>query len=291
MLLSEKLPWRMMLRGTSLKLFAPSPFQMPPSPERGLGRGRGAENFRDVLRSIVLQGRFLDRGHFRSFFVAQKGAKDNRGKPVVAAVLRAIEAAEPRMFLLENVPGLVEDHKPFFDWIIKRLSELRSNRYEVIWDFMDTKDHGVAQSRKRVIILGFDKRHYDGNFRWPQTAMYQLQNYLTLVEKIKQKGGKVGLTSQPWVGDLQASKSFGPNLAFGYVPCITSSRAKGGGFYLFSHGRWHGNFVCLSNQRGRIFSRKAPTPSPRRHLSKKVHTFADSPSAKSGKCKFCRPQP
>ena len=37
--------------------------------------------------------------------------------------------------------------------------------------------------------------------------------------------GKIGVDSQPWIGDLDANPAFGPGLCYGISPCITRTRA------------------------------------------------------------------
>jgi hypothetical protein len=50
--------------------------------------------------------------------------EDIRGKPVVAGVLGYIKEKQPSCFVLENVTGLVHQHRHFFNWIIKQLSDM-----------------------------------------------------------------------------------------------------------------------------------------------------------------------
>jgi hypothetical protein len=50
--------------------------------------------------------------------------EDIRGKPVVAGGLGYIKEKQPSCFVLENVTGLVHQHRHFFNWIIKQLSDM-----------------------------------------------------------------------------------------------------------------------------------------------------------------------
>ena len=193
---------------------------------------------------------------------AKKGSRDSRSKAIIRAILAYITEKLPRAFCLENVSGLVDEHREFFDWVLKRLKEIQDGYYEVIWSFVDTKLSGIPQSRKRVLIVGISQKHKVHNFEWPEavemsdleefldpvdkkqlknpclpTAEYQLRNYVTLLEKIKERSDGVWKRTNPWVGDLQASETFGPLLMHNMVPCITRARAGGGGFYLFNRGR------------------------------------------------------
>ena len=70
-------------------------------------------------------------------------------------IMRALQAKAPKMFFLENVPGLVKhDNGATF---ARMLELLRSAGYDVEWHLVCAADHGLPQARKRVYILG--KRH------------------------------------------------------------------------------------------------------------------------------------
>lgn len=64
---------------------------------------------------------------------------------------RVLELFRPRWFVAENVPGLfsVNNGKDF--WSV--ISDLDSLGYCVAWTVLDSKNFGVAQQRKRVIII------------------------------------------------------------------------------------------------------------------------------------------
>ena len=65
---------------------------------------------------------------------------------------RLLEQGRPRVFLIENVPGLLSSHGGRdFHVIIRALAELG---YGVGWRVLNSKDFGVPQSRQRVFIVG-----------------------------------------------------------------------------------------------------------------------------------------
>ena len=79
-------------------------------------------------------------------------------------VERILKAKKPYGFLLENVEGLIKHDLEkkgdkigrTFKTILKKLEDLG---YKVEWKLLDSKDFGVAQSRKRVYITGtLDKK-------------------------------------------------------------------------------------------------------------------------------------
>lgn len=71
-------------------------------------------------------------------------------------VARIIESKRPKAFMLENVQGLVtHDKGNTLSTILEVLSELD---YDVQYRLINSADFGVPQMRKRIYIVGFDKR-------------------------------------------------------------------------------------------------------------------------------------
>lgn len=75
------------------------------------------------------------------------GFDDARGT-LFFEIARVVREVRPKYLLLENVPGLLtHDKGRTYTAILRTLSELG---YYVEWQVLDSKDFGVAQSRKRV---------------------------------------------------------------------------------------------------------------------------------------------
>ncbi|MPW26436.1 DNA (cytosine-5-)-methyltransferase [Alkalibaculum sp. M08DMB] len=82
------------------------------------------------------------------------GFTDTRGT-LFFEIERIIMNKKPYGFLLENVEGLVNHNKgKTLEVIIDKLERLD---YEVSWKLLDSKYFGMAQSRKRVYIVGTKK--------------------------------------------------------------------------------------------------------------------------------------
>ncbi len=81
-------------------------------------------------------------------------------------VLRILRYHLPKMFLLENVTGLltIQGGKTF--QII--LSELEKSGYNVFYDVLDAQNFGLPQRRKRVVIVGFRNDLGINSFAFPQ---------------------------------------------------------------------------------------------------------------------------
>ena len=83
-------------------------------------------------------------------------------------VLRILKYHMPKMFLLENVQGLLTTQNgETFKIILNCLSEAG---YDVYHELMNAKDFGLPQTRKRVIIVGFRKDLNIKDFEFPKSA-------------------------------------------------------------------------------------------------------------------------
>jgi DNA (cytosine-5)-methyltransferase 1 len=89
----------------------------------------------------------------QSFSIAghRKGFLDTRGT-LFFDIARIIKAKKPGYLLLENVKGLLSHDKGrTFATIISTLTKLG---YDLQWQVVNSKDHGVPQARERLIIVG-----------------------------------------------------------------------------------------------------------------------------------------
>lgn len=81
-------------------------------------------------------------------------------------VLRILKYHMPEAFLLENVPGLLTiQHGETFKIIIGALKEAGYQVYDTV---LEAADFGLAQSRKRVIIVGFRNDIDASSFKFPK---------------------------------------------------------------------------------------------------------------------------
>jgi DNA (cytosine-5)-methyltransferase 1 len=90
----------------------------------------------------------------QSFSVAGKrrGFADPRGT-LFFEIARVVKAKRPAYLLLENVPGLLShDSGKTFAAILQTLCDLG---YSLEWQVLNSKNFGVAQSRRRVYIIGY----------------------------------------------------------------------------------------------------------------------------------------
>lgn len=87
----------------------------------------------------------------------QRGENDDRnGLPAFAA---AVARLRPRIFLFENVRGVMYRNREYFDSFLEGLRQLG---YVVDARLLNAVDYGVPQNRERVIAVG-----HSGGFRFP----------------------------------------------------------------------------------------------------------------------------
>jgi len=106
-------------------------------------------NAKDIPDHDLLVGGFP----CQAFSIAGKrrGFNDTRGT-LFFDVARILKAKHPRLFILENVKGLLShDNGRTFKIIISTLTELG---YDLQWQVLNSKNFGVPQNRERVFIVG-----------------------------------------------------------------------------------------------------------------------------------------
>lgn len=88
-----------------------------------------------------------------SFSIAgkRKGLEDVRGQ-LVFDIIRILRSKKPKMFLLENVKGILSHDKGKTMEII--CEELCESGYAIDFEVLNSKNFGVAQNRDRVFIVG-----------------------------------------------------------------------------------------------------------------------------------------
>ncbi len=82
---------------------------------------------------------------------SRKGFDDTRGT-LFFDIARILKVKQPKMFLLENVKGLLNhDGGNTFTKILQTIDELG---YDAEWQVLNSKHFGVPQNRERVFIIG-----------------------------------------------------------------------------------------------------------------------------------------
>jgi len=188
----------------------------------------------------------------------QQGFKDTRGRgEIFFYVLDFLAKQKPRVFILENVSGLVKlEGGKYMQDILKELEGLGA--YNIKWQILDTKQQGVPHSRRRWYCVGILKEFDDGSFTFPEpiacpsvelflekrvsktatTGMPKssqttaLKNVRTALRTLKKEGSDP--TKEAWFVDCDSSPGR-CKWVKGVVPCITVSR--GAGHWATNRGR------------------------------------------------------
>ena len=99
--------------------------------------------------------------------VGKRLIEDPRGK-LFKEYFRIIKEFKPRIFLYENVMGLLSMKK---GELVKTIIELfKSLDYEVKLEVLNAVDYGVPQTRKRIIIVGTKG---DKEFKYPEKTHFE----------------------------------------------------------------------------------------------------------------------
>jgi len=114
----------------------------------------------------------------QAFSIAWKrrGFEDTRGT-LFFELARILRAKQPRLFVFENVKGLLShDNGKTFSTIISTIDELG---YDCQWQVLNSKNHWVPQNRERIFIIG----HLRGSAR-PQVFPFTWANSKTLEQLV-----------------------------------------------------------------------------------------------------------
>lgn len=92
--------------------------------------------------------------------------------------LRVLESLTPKVFIFENVVGLLSMQKGrLFSYICENFEKLG---YKIYYKILNAADFGVPQIRQRVIVVGI-RREFDKNFIFPQATH---KNFVSLEQAI-----------------------------------------------------------------------------------------------------------
>lgn len=93
---------------------------------------------------------------------------------------RIIKEVQPKLFLMENVSGMVTMEKGEVFKLIKK--ELSNCGYTLYDSLLNAKDYGVPQSRRRMIIIGV-RNDISAKFTFPKPT-HDITNYVSVGETI-----------------------------------------------------------------------------------------------------------
>lgn len=105
----------------------------------------------------------------------KKGLEDTRGT-LFYEYARLIKEIQPKVFIFENVQGLLK-HDQGKTWKIIE-GVFNSLGYNISKRIMDSKDYGIPQTRRRLIVVGFKDKNKHIAEPQVQPLEYTLQDFL-----------------------------------------------------------------------------------------------------------------
>jgi len=113
----------------------------------------------------------------QSFSMAGKrgGMEDTRGT-LFYDFARIIQECKPKVFIFENVRGLVNHDKGNTWRVIQNV--FNDLGYSINSKILNSSDYGIPQSRNRIFVVGFRKRNTDFLFPKPIKLQKTMQDFL-----------------------------------------------------------------------------------------------------------------
>ena len=119
----------------------------------------------------------------------REGLNDPRGD-LILKFIELIDILKPKMFLIENVRGLLtHDNGNTIEKIITKLEECNNEGYTVKYKLLNAMNYGVPQKRERVFIIGILKK-YNLKYKYPEKD----DKIITLGEVLKDVPSSLGST-------------------------------------------------------------------------------------------------
>lgn len=105
----------------------------------------------------------------------QKGLEETRGT-LFYDFARLIKEIEPKVFIYENVQGLVKHDKGKTWAVVQRVFD--SLGYTIHSKVLDAADYGLPQTRRRIFVVGFKTGGEKFKFPEPVSLKYTMQDFL-----------------------------------------------------------------------------------------------------------------
>lgn len=105
------------------------------------------------------------------------GFEDTRGT-LFYDYVRLVKEIQPKVFIYENVYGLLNHDKGRTWATIQNVFEEVGYHYK--WEVLDARDFGIPQGRRRIFVIGFrDEKHYNKfHFPTPKELKLTMQDFL-----------------------------------------------------------------------------------------------------------------
>ena len=114
---------------------------------------------------------------FQSFSMVgkRKGLDDTRGT-LFYEFARVVKESQPKVFIYENVKGLLNHDKGNTFEVIKATFDELGYKYS--YKVLNAKDYGMAQHRERIFVVGFKDKSIDFEFPTTIPLEHKMQDFL-----------------------------------------------------------------------------------------------------------------
>jgi DNA (cytosine-5)-methyltransferase 1 len=134
-----------------------------------------------------------------TLFGYQKGLEEARGT-LFYDFARLIKEIEPKVFVYENVQGLVRHDRGRTWKVVQRVFD--SLGYKVHYEILDAVDYGIPQKRRRIFIVGFKDHSKEFTFPDKKELKYTMQDFLienTAEGNFTAKGEDICIVKSPGI--------------------------------------------------------------------------------------------
>lgn len=134
---------------------------------------------------------FVGGSPCQSFSIIGKkaGLEDARGT-LFYEYARLVKEMQPKVFIYENVPGMLMHDKGNTWKVIKEVFE--SLDYKISYQILNAKDYGIPQDRRRLFVVGFKDKNVNFTFPKPMKLETTMFDYLEDSIPTKHYLGKKG---------------------------------------------------------------------------------------------------
>ncbi len=105
----------------------------------------------------------------------RRGFDDTRGT-LFREFARVVKECEPKVFIFENVKGLL-NHDKGNTWQVMKNTFEEYCGYQVYFQVLNSKDYGIPQHRERIFCIGF-KTPVEFKYPAPKTLEYEMYDFL-----------------------------------------------------------------------------------------------------------------
>lgn len=134
---------------------------------------------------------FVGGSPCQSFSIIGKkaGLEDARGT-LFYEYARLVKEMQPKVFIYENVPGMLMHDKGNTWKVIKEVFE--SLDYKISYQILNAKNYGIPQDRRRLFVVGFKDKNINFSFPKPIELNTTMFDYLEKDIPTKHYLGKKG---------------------------------------------------------------------------------------------------